>query len=224
MNLLIAIGYRLNLHKKWFYILAVVMLSTSLLYPFVVTSIEIYQNNNNKSLVPHSSISVDRGSPVAVVFYSRSGNTAVVARYLAKKLDAKLFQIDSQQYPLGIRGWFNAIRSEGKREAHIVPGNIDLTDIKTVYIGSPVWFNSPAPPLWAFIRHNRFDGKRVILFNTFNSRFDNTFIEAFRAEVMARGASSFEHFSIRRGRTGQQLSPKQMITEIDIEWPMKNDI
>jgi len=87
-----------------------------------------------------------------------------------------------------------------------------------VYLGSPIWLYSPAPPIWQFVEQNRFDGKHVVLFNTFNSRFKQEFIDTFRQKVLQRGARSFEHQFIRRGRMGQQRSPEEMLEAFDSEW------
>lgn len=57
-----------------------------------------------------------------------------------------------------------------------------------------------------------------MLFATFNSRFKPEYIEAFKAKVMERGARSFEHKFVRRGRMTQQIGPDEMISAIDSEW------
>ena len=100
----------------------------------------------------------------------------------------------------------------------IAPRTIDLTPFDTAWLGSPVWLYSPAPPIWAFVEHNRFDGQRVVLFNTHNSHIGEDHIARFKAKVMARGARSFEHRSVLRGRMTQQLTPEQMLEQSDRYW------
>ena len=95
---------------------------------------------------------------------------------------------------------------------------VSFQEFTNVGLGSPVWFYSPAPPLWAFVENNRFDGKDVVLFNTFNSNFGDDQIAAFRLKVMERGAKSFEHRHVLRGRMTQQLTPEEMLHAIDNEW------
>ena len=118
-------------------------------------------------------------------------------------------------------GWVNAMRDARRHEAVISPPTIDLSGHDVVYLGSPIWLYSPAPPIWQFVERNRFDGKRVVLFNTFNSRFEPEYIAAFRHAVLQRGARSFEHQFIRRGRMGGQLSPQDMLTAFDAAWAPK---
>lgn len=157
----------------------------------------------------------------AVVYFSRSGNTALAARHLANRLGARLFALDAPGYRLGPGGLVqalgdaNALKRAPEALPDIVPRTLDLTPFDTVWLGSPVWLYSPAPPIWAFVEHNRFDGKEVVLFNTYNSHFGEEHIAALKARVMARGAKSFSHRHVLRGRMTRQLTPEQMLDEID---------
>ncbi|MEL3926934.1 hypothetical protein V1669_05945 [Aeromonas enteropelogenes] len=159
----------------------------------------------------------------AVVYFSRSDNTALAARHLANRLGARLFALDAPAYRLGPGGLVqalgdaNALKHAPEALPDIVPRTLDLTPFDTVWLGSPVWLYSPAPPIWAFVEHNRFDGKDVVLFNTYNSHLGEEHIEALKAKVMARGAKSFAHRHVLRGRMTRQLTPDQMVAAID-DW------
>ena len=134
-----------------------------------------------------------------MVYFSRSGNTALAAHYVARRLAARLIELRAADYDLGPIGWANAMRDTRGHAANIVPRIIDLSGFDTIYLGAPVWLYSLAPPIWAFVENNRFDGRRVVLFNTFNSQLKPEFVTEFEARMMARGARSFEHLAIRRG-------------------------
>lgn len=197
-------------------------LTTLATTPLMVTGIERLQARETASLLPHEgdqaggyAASVQRA---AVVFYSRSGNTALLARHLAQRKKARLFQLEAQDYALGLAGWVNALQDAQNLEAELAPHVIDLSGQDTVYLGSPIWMFSPAPPLWKFVGSQRFDGQRVVLVNTFNSRFKTEFIDQFRLLVLQRGARSFEHQFVRRGRMGWQLSPQEMLDGFDARW------
>jgi len=184
--------------------------------PLAVTRIENRQARAVASMEPYA-------GPVgqtqtAVVYFSRSGNTALAARHVARRLNARLIELRATDYDLGLAGWVKAMRDARGHGADIVPRIVDLAGIDTVYLGAPVWLYSPAPPIWAFVENNRFDGRRVVLFNTFNSQFKPEFIAQFEARVMARGAASFEQLSIRRGRMTDQITPQDMVRAIDAEW------
>lgn len=195
--------------------LAVVVLGLALV-PIAVTWIENRQARDVRDMAVYSRPS--QPSRTAVVFFSRSGNTALAARHIAARVGAQLFELDAPDYKLGLVGWARAMLDARGNTARIAPRMIDLSAFDTVYLGSPIWLYSPAPPIWDFVAHNRFDGKHVVLFNTFNSQFKPEFIDGFKDNVMANGARSFEHRFILRGRMTQQISPDEMLRMIDAEW------
>lgn len=186
--------------------------------PVAVTWIESRQARHVRDMEPYPDTAQAEHGRTVVVFFSRSGNTALAARHVARRLNARLIALEADDYRPGLGGWLNAMRDARGEGAAISPLVVDLAAFDTVYLGSPVWLYSPAPPIWNFVAHNRFDGKRVVLFNTFNSEFKPEFIADFEARVRENGALSFEHLSIRRGRMTQQLSPEEMLRAIDAEW------
>lgn len=82
-------------------------------------------------------------------------------------------------------------------------------------MGSSIWLYSPAPPIWQFAKDQDFSGKDVVLFNTFNSKFEQRYIDDFKSLVMANGAKSFKHRYVNRGRMGNQLTTEQMLEAFD---------
>lgn len=207
----------------WFLAILALVVLAAFAYLYAVTWIESRQAQQLESTQPYASTMVS-ASRKAVVYFSRSGNTALAARHVAKRLDAQLFSLEAPDYELGMAGLANALKDANTRRSHpevlpdITPRTIDLTPFDTVWLGSPVWLYSPAPPIWAFVEHNRFDGLHVVLFNTFNSHIGEDYIAKFKTKVMARGAKSFEHRHVLRGRMTQQLTPEQMLQAIDDEW------
>ena len=192
-------------------------------YLYAVTWIESRQARKLEGKQPYASATAGP-SRTAVVYFSRSGNTALAARHVAQRLDARLFPLQAPSYELGMGGLAHAVMDANERRSKpemlpdISPSTIDLKPFDTVWLGSPVWLYSPSPPIWAFVEHNRFDGQHVVLFNTFNSHIGDDYIATFKAKVMERGARSFEHKSVLRGRMTQQLTPEQMLQAIDGEW------
>jgi hypothetical protein len=186
--------------------------------PLVVTGIESLQARETAGLLPQQNTPASSSQRSAVVFFSRSGNTALLARHLARRLPANLYRLEAPDYALGVVGWANALRDAQNHEADISTPGIDFSEHDTIYLGSPIWMFSPAPPIWQFVASQRFAGKKVVLLTTFNSRFKPEFIEEFRLLVLQRGARSFEHQFVRRGRMGWQLSPQEMLNTFDASW------
>jgi len=207
----------------WIFATLALVLLAAFAYLYAVTWIESRQARQLAGKQPYASATVG-ASRTAVVYFSRSGNTALAARHVAKRLDAQLVSLEAPDYQLGLAGLANAVkdantrRSQPEQRYTASPRTIDLTPFDTIWLGSPVWLYSPAPPIWAFVEHNRFDGQHVVLFNTYNSHIGEDYIAKFKAKVMARGAKSFEHRRVLRGRMTQQLTPEQMLQAIDDEW------
>ena len=151
---------------------------------------------------------------VLLVYYSRSGNTEALAREIARKLAADIIRIESAAYSLDYRGWRRASRdADSEVLAQIEPEVVDLSPYRLVFLGSPIWWYRPAPPLWTFVEKNDFSGKPIILFNTFNSRFKPEKIQEFRRKIEEKGGKLVDHIYIRRGRVYYQKSGQELIQE-----------
>ncbi|MBW2208269.1 MAG: flavodoxin/nitric oxide synthase [Deltaproteobacteria bacterium] len=157
----------------------------------------------------------DKTSDVLVVYYSRSGNTEAMAREIARRLHADILRIETKSYGLDFRGWLQAngdSRSETK-QVDITPAVVDLHRYRLIFLGSPIWWYRPSPPLWTFVEKNDFSGKDVVLFNTFNSKFKAEPIKEFQREIEKKGGRLIDHIFIRRGRVYYQMNGKELIRQ-----------
>lgn len=200
---------------RWIIIIAVLAIIAALTVAFVVTRVESSQFSKNKLLTQVGSLPVVTESKVAVIVFSRSGNTAVLANHIADKMNGHLYEITAENYELGIPGWISALKDARSNIADISPETIDLSTYETVYLGSPIWLYSPAPPIWQFAKNSDFTGKNVVLFNTFNSKFEESFIRDFELLVRSKGSVSFNHQYVNRGRMGDQISTEEMLNYFD---------
>jgi len=207
---------------KWIALLLGVPIAVVILELLAVTWIESLQARQLASRQPE--VNPRDETRTAVVYVSRSGNTALAARQIARHLEARLFALEAPAYSLGLSGLLHALKDAYRLKERagalpqINPSNIDLASFDTVWLGSPVWLYSPAPPLWSFVEHNRFDDQHIVLFNTYNSNFGDEHIERLKTKLMARGARSFEHRHIQRGRMGRRTPSEQMLQAIDEQW------
>ncbi len=155
---------------------------------------------------------------VLVVYYSRSGHTESMARAIAKYFEADILRLETDAYTLDFKGWREAANDarKKKRAAAIRPATTDLSSYRLVLIGSPIWMFRPAPPLWTFVDKNDLRDKRIVLFNTFNSRFKKEEIDQFAAKIAARGGKLIDHIYVRRGRvyyqkTGDEVAQESLV-------------
>ncbi len=200
---------------KWLLILVALVLLVIVLVPVVVTRVENYQAGKNREWLDAHGEKPTQQSRAAVVVFSRSGNTAVLAQHIANKYQAELFVLEAKDYKLGIAGLISALKDARTQIATITPASLDLSQFDTVYLGSPIWLYSPAPPIWQFAANNNFSGKRVVLFNTYNSHIEPSFISAYEQLVKANGAADFQHIAILRGRMGNQKSSQEVLDMFD---------
>lgn len=113
-----------------------------------------------------------------VVYYSSTGNTKTVAKYIADETGADLFEIVPKElYTSDDLDWNNKDSrvcvehdNSDKRNVELSSTTVDNWDsYDTVYIGYPIWWGIAAWPVNTFISSNDFTGKTVIPFCTSSS-------------------------------------------------------
>ncbi len=179
-----------------------------------VVAIDMRQHAANARFAADHYASAEIGSRELVVYFSRSGNTEIMALELAKTRRASVARIEDVAYPIGFRGWLNALRDAGNTESSIAPTTPDLRSYETIYIGAPIWLYSPAPPIWEFIRRSDITGKRVVLFNSLNSNFEQEYIDQFASIVRERGGTFSAHLYVVRGRMTRQLDTLEFLAAV----------
>ncbi len=104
-----------------------------------------------------------------IVYFTRSGNTRRIANLIQQQVGGTLHEIQPEEpYP----GPYGAVVEQAKEEiqAGYRPAlRSTLDDIKaydTVFVGSPNWWNTIAPPVAAFLSEYDLSGKIVVPFCT----------------------------------------------------------
>jgi flavodoxin len=106
---------------------------------------------------------------ILVAYFSHSGNTRVIAQYIKEITGADIFEIiPVNQYTTD----YNTLVNQAKKEinADYKPAlktkiaNIEQYDI--IFIGSPNWWSTFAPPVATFMSSYNFSGKTIIPFIT----------------------------------------------------------
>ena len=118
-------------------------------------------------------VAVEKGK-VAVVYYSWSpdGNTRFAAQTIAAKAGAKIFEIKAAKpYSTNFRACCDEAKGEcyGKqlRPIQKIEG-LDLAQYDVIFVGTPNWWGTMAPPVRTFVTQNAaaLKGKTVCLFQT----------------------------------------------------------
>ena len=147
-----------------------------------------------------------------IIYYSQKGTTDLVAKTLAKHLNADLVRISDLKNRDGLKnkvfGSINAIR-EAKTD--IVHQKVDISNYDTIYFGSPTWSGKPTPAILTIIDRCSLAGKDVILFATMNTNRADTNISRLEEKVKMRGARVIETFAI----STKNKSPEQLINDTE---------
>ena len=179
----------------------------------VIIGIERHQAVENAKLLDTFNLS-EQPSRTLVAYFSRSGNTELMAYRIAELTQAELVTLEANDYKLGFQGWVNAMVDARKTKAVISHEPVDLTAYDTLYIGSPIWLYSPAPPVFEFVGANQLNGKKVVLFNSMNSKFEQRYIDDFAKLVKQQGGEFIKHICINRGRMPRQMSTPAFLDSV----------
>ena len=89
-----------------------------------------------------------------VLFYSWSGTTRRVAKSIAAKAGADLVELQpTVPYPDNYNTTVTQAKKEiqNKYDPPLKPVSIDLNDYDVIYLGTPNWWSSIAPPVVSFL-------------------------------------------------------------------------
>lgn len=145
-----------------------------------------------------------------VAYYSRTGNTAVIARQIRRARDAALFQIKTAApYPEDYEETVEQARRETRSGylpplAHVVA---DMSQYDTIYLGLPIWGMTAPPVIRSFLMAHDLSGKTVVPFITHGGYGLGNSVDVLRAHM--RGADLRPAFSMeadQERRTLEQVS------------------
>ena len=106
---------------------------------------------------------------ILIVYYSFSNSTRVMANEIAKQVDADIRELIPQKaYAFDYNTAAKEIRNEIVRGycPVLLSGNESTSSYETIFIGTPNWFKSLAPPVLSFLRQHGLAGKTVVPFCT----------------------------------------------------------
>lgn len=139
---------------------------------------------------------------ILVVYYSQSGvqNTQTVAQWISEAVGGDIQAIEMVDlYTGSYREVVNRSREdfENNIRPEIKPFEKDMAGYDILFIGSPVWFSTYAPPVATFLATHDFTGKIVIPFCTHGGGGAGNFYDDIRQNT--EGASAVESGFTARG-------------------------
>ena len=154
-----------------------------------------------------------------IMYYSQGGTTDLIAKTLAKHLNASLIRIHDLKNRDGFKNRLMAsINAFRENKTDIIPARVDLTNYDTIYIGSPTWAGNPTPAILTIIDRCNFTGKDVVLFATMDTNRGDSNVERLEEKVKMRGARVIESFTIAtKGK-----SPEKLVNDTEAIIEMKD--
>ena len=106
---------------------------------------------------------------ILVVYFSRSGNTRKIANLIHLEVGGTVHEIQPEvPYPNS----YNAVVDQAKEEIQAgyrpaLRSTLDhVESYDTVFVGSPNWWNTIAPPVATFLSEHDLSGKTIVPFCT----------------------------------------------------------
>lgn len=154
-----------------------------------------------------------------IVYYSQGGKTDLVAKTLAKKLNADMVRIHDLKNREGFKNRFIAsINALREQKTDIVPAKVDLSPYDTIYFGTPTWAGNPAPAILTIIDRCDLKAKDVILFATMDANRGESNLNRLEEKVRIRGARVIESFTIAT----KDKSPEKLVHDTEVIIEMKD--
>lgn len=106
---------------------------------------------------------------ILTVYYSWSDNTKKISETIHSLVGGDLLRLEPvSDYPTDYQECVNQAIPEvrGKMTPQLKPFDLDIAQYDTIFIGSPIWCGSFAPPIRTFLQQYDLSGKKVYPFCT----------------------------------------------------------
>lgn len=139
-----------------------------------------------------------------IVYYSYEGNCEAISKGIQEVTNADILCLQPKKEKKTkslFRFIWGGMQVYMTKKPELVPYSIDLSQYDTIFIGSPVWFGTYAPPINTFLTENEIKNKKVGIFICSGNNKRNT----------------FDNFK-------DALKGNDIIGEIEFVYPIKNGI
>lgn len=136
------------------------------------------ENNTNSSILNNiqnqneTKTNETSEKKVAVVYFSATGTTKIVAEYIRAEVNGDIFEIvPKQKYSSSDLNWNdNSSRStkeqNDKSARPEIQNNIDVSSYDVIFIGYPIWWGDTPRIIQTFMEKTNLNGKTMIPFCT----------------------------------------------------------
>ena len=137
-------------------------------------------------------------SKAIVIYYSRTGDTRVVARTIQEALDCDLQEIKDLKDRSGIKGFWGGMKDvTNKVKAEIKPETLDLKAHELIFICSPVWGMQFSPAITTFMSTMDFKDKKIVLAAVARMNMKAEKRDELKQEISSKGGEVIKDFVIK---------------------------
>ena len=164
-----------------------------------------------------------------IVYYSRTGNSRIVADALMEYLSGTIEEIQSTKNRDGLLGVFTCVLDQLlDRDDILKPLDKDPRNYDPVIIVSPIWIGKISSPARTFIKQAGLEGKDVYLVLTYNGSLTEDKEKALEETITAQGITLKGLYKIItkeqtadeiRKELHNQLEKKPLMTEDQVSIP-----
>lgn len=121
------------------------------------------------TIFSHTAGAQTAGKKMLVVWYSWSGNTETIGKHIQQTTGADVFVIEAEK---PYSSDYNTCLDEAKKDINAgrrpaIKGNVpNIADYDVVFVGTPNWWSTMAPPVATFMSEHNLAGKTIAPFVT----------------------------------------------------------
>jgi flavodoxin len=177
------------------YRFTVIFFTASFLFSVLSEGLCIHKQNNQS--VPKQSLVAGKAKAL-VVYYSRTGNTKVIAESIREVLKGDIQEIKDMKDRSGFFGFIGGMIDSKKHPlTEISPREVIIKDYDLIIIGSPGWGVKLTPAINTFITRTDFTGKKVVLFGVASARIKQGTLDEYSKVITSKGGRVIDTFIIK---------------------------
>jgi len=130
----------------------------------IILALGCQQSDYQASIEPLVIKGAKNNSKALIVFYTRTGNTRLVAETIRNEFDCDLQEIKDLKDRTGIKGFIvGMIDVKTKKSTRINPEKVDLDEYDLIIICSPTWGMRLTPAITEFMKSADYKNKKVFV-------------------------------------------------------------
>lgn len=117
---------------------------------------------------------------ILIAYYSLQGHTQEISNMIQKATGGDIFEIElNKPYNLATAYTIGLMHARSGHEPSLKNKVFNIDDYDVIFIGSPIWWYTFAPPIKTFLKENNLENKIVVPFCTHAGNYGD-FFEKFK--------------------------------------------